>query len=1836
MPSQQFFNGVEQSLVANTFTRTGYVFIGWNTMADGSGSWFDEKASITIGKDITLYAQWMQADGEENGHAYVDLGLPSGTKWASYNVGAHKPEDYGDYFAWGETEPKSEYSWRTYKYCKGTENTLTKYCGNSGYGYNGFTDNKNTLDLSDDAARINWGGVWRMPTNNEWEELKNNCTCTWTTQNGVNGYKVISKTNGNRIFLPATGSRWGTSVYQAGSYGYYWLSSLRESYPDYYAYCLYFRSGDEGWVDDDRYFGHTVRAVLPSNYTITFDANGGSGTMEEQKIPVEQSQAITANTFTKAGYEFAGWNTVADGSGMAYTNKQVVTLDWDLTLYAQWTPGKYTVTFDANGGSGNMTAQEYTGNMEQSLTANTFTKSNAIFVGWNTASDGSGTTYTDQQSIAIISNLTLYAQWQAVSGKENGHAYIDLGLPSGTKWAVYNVGSSTPTDYGNYYSWGETKPKEDYSWENYKFGTGLEPIKYNSIDKKTSLDAEDDAARVNWGGKWRMPTESQLEELINNCIWTNTTQNGVNGRKGTSKINGNSIFLPAAGNTNSDWTPNNAGRTGYYWSRSIHNSSNSGTSKILAYGMTLDVSIVNCDDSHLRYYGFSVRAVLPSSYTITFDANGGSGTMELQKIPVGQSQTIAANTFTKAGYEFAGWNTAADGSGKAYTNEQVVTLEWDLKLYAQWTPEKYTVTFDANGGSGNMTNQVFSGDSSQELDINRFTKEGCSFWYWNTKPDGSGISYDNQQSIVIIENTTLYAQWKSLSGNENGYEYVDLGLSVRWATHNVGATKPEDYGDFYAWGEIEPKDNYVWSNYKYGTSSNKLTKYNSLSNQGKDGFVDNKMELELSDDVANVEWGGNWRMHTLDEQTELREKCTWQWTSINGTNGYKVIGPNGNSIFLPAAGCKRDGVYWSPNEAGAYWTRTFDYSSRPHIAYDLGYFSDRIFKEDADRYHGRIVRPVLSTNYQLSFDANGGSGNMSNVISQAGFCTIPENAFTNDKALFDGWNTAADGSGTSYKAGQSLILKGNTTLYAQWQDVSGKENGHAYIDLGLPSGTKWAAYNVGSSTPTGYGNYYAWGETEPKEDYSWATYKFGSNSSNLTKYNSTDGRQMLASNDDVARIKWGGSWRIPNRTEIDELRSNCTMTWVERNGTKGFLFTSKHNGNSIYLPAAGFYEGRNLTHITVDGYYWLTSLSSNYINVEGYAFYQSNTNYNTRNERFFGRNIRPVFSSNYFLSFHANGGSGNMTNQSFDAGETRNIYDNAFTKAGYDFVGWNTEMDGSGTAYANEAAISINYNTMLFAQWKVSSFTVNFDANGGSGSMSSQSFQGDTEQAIQANTFTRANALFVGWNTMADGSGTSYSDKQAAIITENLTLYAQWQVVSGSEQGHDYVDLGLSVKWATYNLGANSPSDYGNYYAWGETAPKTRYDWDRYKLTAYDGATPWLTKYCNDASKGKNGYVDNFTMLELADDAAHANYGGNWRMPTTQEMQELRDKCTWMRTSMNGIQGYKITSNINGNSIFLPAAGYKYDTNLSDEGRNTYYWTNTFDTGNSLQAKELRNDWTNQNRDRKHGCSVRPVYTSAITITFDANGGTGSMSPINAVAGLCTIPENSFTRDGYEFRGWCTTADASGIWYAEKVDLILHNTVTLYAMWSNMSDSENGHDLVDLGLSVKWATCNIGATKPEEYGDYFAWAEVETKAMYNSQTTKYQSGYNLIKYNSTDGLMTVHPSDDAAYVNWGGLWRMPTKAEYDELREKCSFEWTSRNGVNGCQVIGPNGNSIFIPAGGMACPQVSDSGSRGRYWLSTRVSHNHHAYCLGFDRNGFYNGDNDGREFGMNIRAVCP
>ena len=193
-------------------------------------------------------------------HEYVDLGLS--VKWATCNVGATKPEEFGDYFAWGETEPKSTYNWSTYKYCNGSSSSLTKYCTDRFFG---TVDNKTQLELSDDAARANWGGSWRMPTDAELTELREQCTWTCTTQNGVYGYKVTSKKSGytnKSIFLPAAGGRKGSSLSTAGSWGYYWSSSLNTNDQNY-ACMLDFYSSGVYTTHSTRYFGHSVRPVCP-------------------------------------------------------------------------------------------------------------------------------------------------------------------------------------------------------------------------------------------------------------------------------------------------------------------------------------------------------------------------------------------------------------------------------------------------------------------------------------------------------------------------------------------------------------------------------------------------------------------------------------------------------------------------------------------------------------------------------------------------------------------------------------------------------------------------------------------------------------------------------------------------------------------------------------------------------------------------------------------------------------------------------------------------------------------------------------------------------------------------------------------------------------------------------------------------------------------------------------------------------------------------------------------------------------------------------------------------------------------------------------------------------------------------------------------------------------------------------------------------------------------------------------------------------------------------------------------------------------------------------------
>lgn len=298
-------------------------------------------------------------------------------------------------------------------------------------------------------------------------------------------------------------------------------------------------------------------------------------------------------------------------------------------------------------------------------------------------------------------------------------------------------------------------------------------------------------------------------------------------------------------------------------------------------------------------------------------------------------------------------------------------------------------------------------------------------------------------------------------------EAVDLGLpsGTLWASYNVGASKPEEYGGYYAWGETEEKDFYDDNTYLY-----------SETNIG-----DNIAGTEY--DVAHTKWGGSWQMPTKRLLQELFKCCSFEWTTVNGVEGGKLTGPNGNSIFLPA-GQLKIGYGSTGTQYGAYW------SSEKGLGWRFYMGTNDVFS--CSTYEGLLVRPVIP----------GITG-----------------------------------------------------------DIPGKA-----IDLGLPSGTKWASYNVGATAPDDYGGYYAWGETEEKDSYDLSNYNHCDGTDN-TYHNL--GESIIGTEYDVATVKWGSQWHMPTKEQFEELINNCSVVFGKtKNGVYGIQFTGP-NGNKIFLPAAG-------------------------------------------------------------------------------------------------------------------------------------------------------------------------------------------------------------------------------------------------------------------------------------------------------------------------------------------------------------------------------------------------------------------------------------------------------------------------------------------------------------------------------------------------------------------------------------------------------------------------------------------------------------------------------------------
>ena len=636
----------------------------------------DETGLISYG-DIYRFG-FDISDGEYAVPEAIDLGLPSGLLWASFNLGATKPEEYGGYFAWGETEPYYEslnppswkpgkqdgYEWPSYKWCMGDYSSLTKYCTTPEYGYNGFTDGKTILDPEDDAANVNLGDKWRLPTKIELEELILYCSSQKTVKNGTNGY-ILTGPNGNSIFFPI--ADFIESVYGVSSdfsIGKYCSSS--PSKDSYQTYGLFFSSYGNYSDMEDRCIGWSVRPVFGDPKV---DTEIKTPEIVDLGLSVKWASFNLGATKPEEFGDFYAWGETEPyyKPGQALVKDP----DWKLgkesgydTPSYQWSLGsantltKYCVdpAYGANGfidgdialdpdddaahvklgGYWRMPTEAEQNELQARCSWTWVTKGNvngykvtgpngnSIFLpaagyrmmDWFTNNNSNGyywssSLYTgDSQAACAVEFHSTNFYWTGCP-RETGYSirpvyddspkdpeYVDMGLS--VKWATYNLGADSFYDSGDFYAWGEIEQKKEYSWETYCWSNGNESslTKYYYGDGKTILDSKDDVVFQRLGGKWRMPTEAEWRELVDNCWWTQEEFDGIKGMNACSKINGSDLFFPFSGRKEGT-VLQKAGSVGYYW-----------TSSLYPFESSACIGTTSPDIGYLeRYFGLPIRPV---------------------------------------------------------------------------------------------------------------------------------------------------------------------------------------------------------------------------------------------------------------------------------------------------------------------------------------------------------------------------------------------------------------------------------------------------------------------------------------------------------------------------------------------------------------------------------------------------------------------------------------------------------------------------------------------------------------------------------------------------------------------------------------------------------------------------------------------------------------------------------------------------------------------------------------------------------------------------------------------------------------------------------------------------------------------------------------------------------------------------------------------------------------------------------------------------------------------------------------------------------------------------
>ena len=603
-----------------------------------------------------------------------------------------------------------------------------------------------------------------------------------------------------------------------------------------------------------------------------------------------------------------------------------------------------------------------------------------------------------------------------------------------------------------------------------------------------------------------------------------------------------------------------------------------------------------------------------------------------------------------------------------------------------------------------------------------------------------------------------------------------------------------------------------------------------------------------------------------------------------------------------------------------------------------------------------------------------------------------------------------------------------------------------------------------------------------------------------------------------------------------------------------------------------------------------------------------------------------------------------------------------FTRNGYTQTGWATS-DGGAKTYELDATYTANTAAMLYPYWTPNTYTVTYNPGAnGSGAPQTADKIHDVALALNGAMFTRSGYMQIGWAT-SDGGVKVYGLGVSYTANEALTLYPFWT------KSHDKVQLWANGPyWATTNIGAEEPWEYGYYFWWGDTIGYKRENnaW----VASYGSSSSFRFSNNNpitlqtyersDDTLRSEGWITANNVLAPEHDAAQVQWGGSWRMPTPDELNNLNNNCNWTWSVLNGVNGYIVSGRgaYSSNSIFLPACGTGDGTILVSAGFEGRYWSSApSPTYWGYAYVLIFGSSTHRMEDggpRFYGRSIRPVqgYVSAdvyaITYNPGANGSGTQQTVYKTHDVALTLNGATFTRNGYMQTGWATS-DGGAKAYDLGVSYTANKAITLYPFWTK------SHDKVQLWANGPyWATTNIGAESPEDYGYYFWWGDTvgyrredDVWVASNGSASNYEFYGNSSTHDKSistlrsEGVITddgvLAPSYDAAHVHWGGAWRMPTKDEISDLNSDCDWAWTTKNGVRGYIVRGRGSYasaSIFLPCAGYGYgASFRAPGSFGCYWSSQCTDSEFYAFRYYFFSGGHYT-DGDGRWLGQSVRPV--